>query len=95
MGQARKFLTLVMQLLPLLLALFWCWFDPGNIIALQRRSVFDYYQRLEPRAYQDAPVRIVDIDDASLARLGQWPWPRSEVAALSVVRTFGTASGLD
>ena len=22
------------------------------------------------------PVKIVDIDDDSLARLGQWPWPR-------------------
>ena len=82
MERARKSLTIIAQLLPLLLALFFCWFDPGDIIARQRRSVFDYYQRLAPRAYQDAPVRIIDIDDASLARLGQWPWPRSEVAAL-------------
>jgi adenylate cyclase len=70
---------------PLLLlvgALLWSWFDPGNIIDRQRRSVFDYYQRLAPRTYQETPVRIVDIDDASLARVGQWPWPRSAVAAM-------------
>ncbi len=66
----------------LLAALLWCWFDPGSIIARQRRAVFDYYQRIAPRAYQDAPVRIIDIDDASLARIGQWPWPRSAVAAM-------------
>lgn len=27
-------------------------------------------------------VVIVDIDDASLARIGQWPWPRNTVAEL-------------
>jgi adenylate cyclase len=80
--RARKLLTLTAQLLPLLVALAFCWFDPGDVIARQRRAVFDYYQRIEPRAYQDAPVRILDIDDASLTRIGQWPWPRSAVAAM-------------
>ena len=78
----RKLMTAAIQVAPLLLALFWCWFDPAGIIARQRRDVFDYYQRLAPRSYQDAPVRIVDIDDASLAKVGQWPWPRSAVAAM-------------
>ncbi len=55
--------------------------DPGIIEAL-RLMVFDTFQRIEPRAYQDAPVRIVDIDDGSLERLGQWPWPRTLVARL-------------
>ena len=26
--------------------------------------------------------QIVDIDDASLARIGQWPWPRTQLAEL-------------
>ncbi|HUN49827.1 MAG TPA: hypothetical protein VMU42_01870, partial [Candidatus Sulfotelmatobacter sp.] len=47
-------------------------FDPGSIISNQQRTVFDYYQRFSPRAYEAAPVRIVDIDDESLAKLGQW-----------------------
>ncbi len=82
MIDTRKVLAFAPQIAVLLVALFWCWFDPGGIIDRQRRAVFDYYQRLEPREYQDAPVRIVDIDDASLARVGQWPWPRSAVAAM-------------
>ncbi len=82
MFRVRMSLTLILPLLLLLAALMWCWTDPGNIIDRQRRSVFDYYQRLAPRAYQNAPVRIVDIDDASLAQVGQWPWPRSAVAAM-------------
>ena len=48
-----------------------------------RWFAFDQYQRLAPRAYDPAtPVRIVDIDDASLARIGQWPWPRTQLAKL-------------
>ncbi len=49
-----------------------------------RMLAFDAYQRLSPaRAIPEAPVRIVDIDEASLARIGQWPWPRSTMAALT------------
>jgi adenylate cyclase len=45
-------------------------------------AVFDLYQRAAPRETSDLPIRIVDIDDASLKELGQWPWPRSLVAKL-------------
>lgn len=31
----------------------------------------------------DPRIVIVDIDDASLARIGRWPWPRERMAALS------------
>ncbi len=45
--------------------------------------VFDSYQRAAPRPYQDAGVRIVDIDDETIRRFGQWPWPRTDVARLT------------
>jgi adenylate cyclase len=45
--------------------------------------VFDRYQRLSPRPYRDAGVRVVDIDDESVRRLGQWPWPRTDLAAMT------------
>lgn len=44
--------------------------------------LFDSYQRAAPRVYEDAPVKVVDIDDESIRRLGQWPWPRSDIARL-------------
>ena len=48
-----------------------------------RWLAFDTYQRLAPRTYDPAmPVKIVDIDDELLARIGQWPWPRTQVAKL-------------
>ncbi len=56
--------------------------SPWIVTELQERT-FDAYQRLQPRAYQDFPVRIVDIDEASIAVYGQWPWPRSRLAEIT------------
>lgn len=47
-----------------------------------RNVVFDQYQRWHPRTYTATAVRIIDFDDESLRRIGQWPWPRTTVAAL-------------
>jgi adenylate cyclase len=56
--------------------------DPEPVSRL-RLSVFDTYLNLAPRTLDAAlPVRIVDIDNASLARVGQWPWPRTHLAAM-------------
>src|ERR1700730_11718947 len=51
-------------------------YDPWIVKELQERT-FDAYQRLQPRPHAELPVRIVDIDEASIARYGQWPWPRT------------------
>ena len=53
-------------------------------IALQnlRLAQFDQLQRWHPRTYTPVPVRVVDIDEASLQAYGQWPWPRTRVADL-------------
>jgi adenylate cyclase len=57
--------------------------DPAPIASL-RGSGFDTLQRLWPRHMSEAqPVRIVDIDEASLTAVGQWPWPRNTLAALT------------
>lgn len=47
-----------------------------------RTFSFDVYQLAYPRERVSAPVVIVDIDEASLAEFGQWPWPRSLTAQL-------------
>src|SRR6516165_7550204 len=44
---------------------------------------FDLQQQIAPRSYDPLlPVRIVAIDDRSLARYGQWPWPLTLMARL-------------
>jgi adenylate cyclase len=56
--------------------------DPAPVSRL-RLSVFDTYLDLAPRELDPSlPVRIVDIDDASLHKLGQWPWPRTRLAEI-------------
>ncbi len=56
--------------------------DPFFVQAL-RLIAFDSYQKLGPASYDpDLPVRIVDVDEESLAKIGQWPWPRTVMAKL-------------
>ena len=71
--------------------------DPFFVQAL-RLIAFDSYQLLAPQSYDpDDPVRIVDIDEDSLARIGQWPWPRTVVADLvgKLAGAGATAIGFD
>jgi adenylate cyclase len=52
------------------------------IVRAARETSFDLLQRLSPRVYVDAPVRIVDIDETSLEQMGQWPWPRDKLGEM-------------
>lgn len=62
-------------------ALLFLW-DPVPV-QVMRHTVFDQFQRWQPRPYQETPVRIIAIDEESLQRLGQWPWPRTRLAELT------------
>jgi adenylate cyclase len=54
--------------------------DPPPIQELRLRT-FDMFQLIDPRDKKGVrPVTIVDIDDKSLAKFGQWPWPRTRIA---------------
>ena len=54
------------------------------VLASLRGLAFDAYQRAAPApAPADSPIRVVQIDEASLARYGQWPWPRTTMADLT------------
>src|SRR5579862_7600922 len=56
-------------------------FDPPPLQELRLRT-FDLFQVLHPREQTIRPVAVVDIDEASLKEIGQWPWPRTLVADL-------------
>lgn len=65
---------------------------PSTATNLQN-AAFDFYQRLQPRPYQATPVRVVDIDEASLTRFGQWPWPRDRLAEMTArLQRLGAAA---
>jgi adenylate cyclase len=62
--------------------------DPP-IVQRWRQLTFDAYNRIIPRP-QGNGVVIVDIDEDSLRRYGQWPWPRPQVAQIpEILRQFG------
>jgi len=56
--------------------------DPA-IVERVRVTFFDFLQTLLPRSANTGKVAIVDIDEASLHAVGQWPWPRSKIAELT------------
>ena len=55
--------------------------DPAPVEEIRVRT-FDSFQRIDPRKKTARPVTIVDIDDKSLEKFGQWPWPRTRIADL-------------
>ncbi len=60
--------------------------DPAPVEEIRVRT-FDTFQRIDPRVKTARPVTIVDIDEASLAKLGQFPWPRTRIADLITALT--------
>jgi adenylate cyclase len=79
----RVSLGLSLWLAPIALGLALCFANPTAVDNL-RNLIFDQYQRISPRAWTpDLPVRVIDIDDASLEKIGQWPWPRKRLAELA------------
>ena len=77
------------RLIPVLLGLVvlalltWIRLSDPYLVQAMRDVTFDSYQRIAPREAADHPLRIVDIDEASLVALGQWPWPRDMMAELA------------
>ncbi len=57
-------------------------FDPGGWAMRTRERVFDALILATPRAAQQMPVMVIDIDRTALDRLGSWPWPRPLIAKL-------------
>lgn len=73
------------------------WSEVTPLQTRLRAFLFDSYQAIAPRERVSAPAVIVDIDEASLRRFGQWPWPRSLLAQLvtRVAAMQPAAIGLD
>ena len=70
--------------------------NPGFVNSTNNRTT-DVIMSLAPSKPASGSVVIVDIDENSLARYGQWPWPRYRLAhLLRRINTAGVASiGLD
>lgn len=69
-----------------------CVLTPTFVTFLEMKA-YDSFLRIAPHRAPTGEVAVVDLDEASLARHGQWPWPRYRVAALlSGIREAGAAA---
>lgn len=73
-GKARAFCVVLLFMLAALRIA-----DIPALEELRLRS-FDTYQMIEPRRKTAKPVTIVDIDEKSIRKYGQFPWPRTLLA---------------
>jgi adenylate cyclase len=82
-------------LLTLLMGAICLW--PPPLAVFLEGKVYDSFLRSAPRHPLSASVTVADLDEATLARMGQWPWPRYRVARLlEKIREAGaSAVGLD
>ncbi len=87
----KKFLipfAIILAFFPLL--------NPLGVFTDLRLTSFDTFQALFPRVtLEDDPVIVIDIDDESLNRLGQWPWSRNALASLTDKTQLSAATGFD
>lgn len=81
-GWARKFGFARLLCLGILLALAMLRLTDVGFLERLRLQTFDAFQAIQPRIATERPVVIVDIDEKSLAQIGQWPWPRTRIADL-------------
>ncbi|MEE2746425.1 MAG: adenylate/guanylate cyclase domain-containing protein [Pseudomonadota bacterium] len=50
-----------------------------------RVKTFDLFQQIEPRKLmEESPVVVIDLDEESLKEVGQWPWPRNQLAQMTL-----------
>jgi adenylate cyclase len=74
-------LARLVALLLVAFAIFLRVLDPFPVQIL-RNLTFDTFHQIKPREPQPFPVAILDVDDESIAAIGQWPWPRTRFADL-------------
>ncbi len=92
LAKIRKSAAYLVPAVMLVLSLVLLQHDP-QFLKIFRLKLFDQYQILKPREYKPVPVKILDIDDESLKRLGQWPWPRTTLANM-LIRAFESGAAV-
>ncbi len=94
-GSGSFFLLLTGLAVSVLVAILFIFQPP--ILQFVDYKIYDQFMRSSPVGKKTNIPVVVDIDDESLAELGQWPWPRYRMALLfAKIQQAGTLStGLD
>jgi len=70
---------------------------PPSLAVFLEGKIYDSILRSAPHRPPTGAVAIADLDEASLAKFGQWPWPRYRVALLlrKIHEAGAVAVGID
>lgn len=58
------------------------WMPPAGLSLFGNELLRDAFVRVRATSAPEPRILVVDIDEASLAKLGPWPWPRNRMADL-------------
>lgn len=68
---------------------------PNGPLANLRNWVFDAYERDWPSSRPAYRTLVIDIDGDSISNVGQWPWPRDQLARLVEIAAAARVIGID
>jgi signal transduction histidine kinase len=68
---------------------------PHGFFETSSNLLFDAYQRFLPQSKAPSQIVVIDIDEESLRRVGQWPWRRDRLARLIETAAAARVVGLD
>ena len=68
---------------------------PSGLLANLRNWVFDAYERNWPASRPAVRTLVIDIDGKSIRHIGQWPWPRDQLARLVEIAATARVIGID
>jgi len=92
LGPIRRRLVLLCGLVPVAATAVLALYRPPFLARIDD-TVYDVLMRSARTAPRGNRIAIVDIDERSLAAIGQWPWRRDRVAELiSRLRTLGAST---
>ena len=64
----------------------------ANVFKTFDNRVYDGFLHLKPEIPQSKSIMLLDVDNTSIAKVGEWPWSRSVMAnGLITMREFGAA----
>lgn len=92
--RAGTFLGIALGSLALGSLVCYIFFNFSGLAARANNLVYDYLLTHTPREAPGGRVAIIDIDDASLEKYGQLPWPRSILADLVTIALSAGASAI-
>lgn len=72
----------IIALIAILLAIWSQWLSAPAASYFADEWLRDHFTRLRATTEPETRIAVVDIDEASLAAIGPWPWPRKRIAEL-------------